>query len=295
MHNTANFVTRWLGCMNAPAWRSPIRLTTRRHAVATTPTQTWHTVIFAQARPGQFSAGDVELVSRRFPLAHYVALLGSLCEGETRSGHPWPGVVRVYWHQFLARCESELRVSLFPTSWQLPRTASDVERTESVFERPQDPASGMIVVFTRNASLFDALSAACQTIGYSCVWCSNQRRRNFHGAVAAIWDGETQGQIDFLQLSRITAELPEVPVIALLGFPRHDQVLQAQAHGARAVVSSPFLLPDLWNAIRAVRGERIEDEGNAWRFRLIRVFVCDMHAGGDVRKRLTGATRMRAY
>ena len=211
----------------------------------------WHTLIFAQARPGRFSTRDIERVSRAFPLAHYVALLGSLCEGEMRRGGAWPGVVRVYWHQFLARCRSELKVSLRPTSWQLPRTASEVERTETLLASAPAPSTGLVVIFTRDATLFDALSFACQGAGYSTVWCSNDRHRTFQGAVAAVWDGVTQGRIDFPQLGRITTQMANCPVIALLAFPRYDQVEQAREQGARAVVSTPFMLPDLWTALRA--------------------------------------------
>ncbi len=211
----------------------------------------WHTIIFVQARPGQISATDVDCISRVFPLAHYVALLGSLCEGESRSGSPWPGVVRVYWHQFLARCQSELRIDLQPTTWQLPRTAAEVERVEALFDRPSSPMAGLVAIFTRSAAFYDGLSAACRTVGHSTVWCRNDRPRNFQGAVAAIWDGETQGQVDFAQLTRIVAALDQVPVIALLSFPRFDQVQQARACGAHAVLSSPLLLPDLWCTIRA--------------------------------------------
>jgi hypothetical protein len=211
----------------------------------------WHTVIFAQARPGQFSARDVERVSRAWPLAHYVALLGSLCEGETRSGTPWPGVARVYWHQFLARCESELRSGSPPGSWQLPRTASDAERTETMFAVAPDPRSGLIAVFTPDALLFDGLSLACRGVGYATVWCPNERRCSLRGAVAAIWDGTFQGRTDFGRLRRLPAQVAGVPVIALLAFPRHDQAREARKNGAAAIVSCPFMLPDLWNVIRA--------------------------------------------
>lgn len=210
----------------------------------------WHTVFFAQSRPGQLSAGDMERMARAFPLAHYVALLGSLCEGESRSSLSWLGMARVYWHQFPTRGRSELQPGPHPTSWQLPRTASDVERTEAVLARRLPKASGLIVVFTREALLFEALSAACRKVGYATTWCWNDRCHGFHGATAAIWDGTFQGRVDFEQLNRISTGLAAAPVIALLAFPRHDHVRRARENGASAVVSSPFMLPDLWNVLR---------------------------------------------
>ncbi len=60
----------------------------------------WHTIIIAQSRPGQFAQHDIDQLSRAMPLAHLVALLGSCCEGETRSGRS------------LARCGAGLLASV---------------------------------------------------------------------------------------------------------------------------------------------------------------------------------------
>ena len=57
-------------------------------------------ILLVASRPGRFSAAEVESLHRRAPLAKLVALLGSWCEGEVRSGHPWPGVTRIYAHQW---------------------------------------------------------------------------------------------------------------------------------------------------------------------------------------------------
>ncbi len=216
----------------------------------------WQTVVFAQSRPGLFAARDIDRVGRALPLTHFVALLGSLCEGETRSGQPWPGVVRVYWHQWGVRCASELDSALQLTSWQLPRTASEVERTELLLGRSVAQEQGLVAIYTRRASYFDALAIACRLAGYASVWSSACRRPNFQGAVAALWDAETLSDAEFQQLQQITSLLPDVPVIALLGFPRHNHVRAALARGASSVVSCPFLLPDLWTAIRDAASQR---------------------------------------
>src|SRR5262245_46214259 len=57
-------------------------------------------ILLVASRPGRFSAAEVEALHRRAPLARLVALLGTWCEGEVRSGHPWPGVNRIYAHQW---------------------------------------------------------------------------------------------------------------------------------------------------------------------------------------------------
>ncbi len=210
---------------------------------------TWHTVVFAQPRPGMFAPRDIDRMSRALPLAHFVALLGSLCEGETRSGQPWPGVVRVYWHQWPTRCATELRMGIEPTSWQLPRTSSEIERTQWMLQRGVPQGEGLVAIFTRQAVLFDALAAACRVAGYASVWCASDQRPIFQGASVALWDGATLDDADLQQLHRITTQLPQVPVIALIGFPRYDQLQRVRQCGAVSLVSCPFLLPDLWTAI----------------------------------------------
>jgi hypothetical protein len=211
--------------------------------------QPWHTIVFALARPGQIAPRDVRRISHQYPFTHYVALLGSLCEGTSSVGSPGPGVVRVYWHQFVYRCQTQLRGDKQSTSWQLPRTASEAERLETVLNSLPSRREGLVAVFTRSALLYDALASACRTVGYSTLWCAHDRRPGFQGGRAAIWDGTTQGQTDFGQLQRICSQQPQLPIIALLAFARHDQVTEARACGARSVLTSPFLLPDLWTAL----------------------------------------------
>jgi CheY-like chemotaxis protein len=64
-------------------------------------------IVLAQAFPGQFSHQAVDRLRRLAPLTRVLGLMGSWCEGEMRTGSPWPGAVRTYWHQWPARCEPE--------------------------------------------------------------------------------------------------------------------------------------------------------------------------------------------
>src|SRR3990172_3767230 len=65
-------------------------------------------IVVAAARSGLFSQRDITALLRRAPLARIVGLMGGWCEGELRTGQPWRGVTRVYWHQFVARLADEL-------------------------------------------------------------------------------------------------------------------------------------------------------------------------------------------
>jgi hypothetical protein len=212
----------------------------------------WHTIVVAQSRPGEFVQRDVDQLSRTMPLAQLIALLGSCCEGETRSGRPWPGVVRVYWHQFVARAATELRRDDTATSWQLPRTASDAERTDHALrDRPQ-PAEGLIAICTNQVVFFDALASACRVAGYSSVWTTSEHARSAQDAVALLWHGQLRADSEFQQLQRLTARSPRTPLIVLMGFPRYDHVQRATAAGAAAVLPIPLQLSDLWSTLRDV-------------------------------------------
>ena len=47
-------------------------------------------IVVAQAFPGQFSHQAIDRLRRLAPLARMVGLMGSWCEGEMRTGSPWP-------------------------------------------------------------------------------------------------------------------------------------------------------------------------------------------------------------
>ena len=93
-------------------------------------------IVIAQARPGEFTADQVDRLRRLSPLARVLGLLGSWCEGEVRTGHPWPGVVRVYWYDWLPwwkQALEKVRKGECP-AWGLPVTANDRDRLLQAFE-----------------------------------------------------------------------------------------------------------------------------------------------------------------
>jgi hypothetical protein len=93
-------------------------------------------ILCGECRPGQFPQAVVEAIVQAAPLTPLVGLLGSWCEGETRSGHPWKGVPRLYWYELLPELASGIRVSPVPgrprwPQWHLPRTATEADRALS--------------------------------------------------------------------------------------------------------------------------------------------------------------------
>jgi CheY-like chemotaxis protein len=205
-------------------------------------------IVIAQAFPGQFSHQDADRLRRLAPLGRIVRLLGSWCEGETRSGQPLPAAVRVYWHQWNARAGRELH-SLIQgqcPSWGLPVTATEEERLlQSIAQTPRH-RQGLIAIHARGSAMEDWLSSACRTCGYSTVQLRPPHYTRIEGATAAVFDASDLRGEELDQLRRLRDALGRTPVIALLDFPRIEDQRRALAAGATAVLSKPLYLDDLF-------------------------------------------------
>lgn len=213
-------------------------------------------VVIAQARPGRFSSDDVARLKRLAPLTRILGLLGSWCEGETRTGKPWPAVDRSFWYQWVPRFESALDrvVRGLCSEWGLPETASAAERTLWAAAEPLPRRTGTVVVSARSADTADAVGDVCRAAGFT-PWsapvgcdgrrCSVDGDARESGAVAAIWEGTQCEGHEAEQLARFGQELGGVPIVALLDFPRLEGHDRAVAAGAASVVGKPFQLGDL--------------------------------------------------
>ncbi len=204
-------------------------------------------IVLAQARPGQFPAKAVDRLRHLAPLARILVLLGSWCEGEMRTGDPSPGVIRIYWHEWLPRCARELAQLSdgLVSGWGLPVTANDEERLLAADDEEQ-PRSGLIAIRARQHAVHDWLSAACRRRGYSTAWLSPEGPDDPNDAVAAIFDGTDCDDSEAAQLEHLATSLGPTPVVALLDFPRIEDHHRAIAAGAAAVLSKPLLLDDLF-------------------------------------------------
>jgi len=218
-------------------------------------------IVIAQAFPRQFSHGDVDRLRRLAPLSRILGLLGSWCEGETRSGQPLPAAIRIYWHQWHARAGREFRrlIQGQCPSWGLPVTATEEERLlESAAQAPPR-GHGLVAIHARGFAMGDWLSEACRTCGYSTVWLRPPHYTQVEGAVAAIFDGSGLDGEELDQLRSLTNALGRRPVIALLDFPRIEDQRRAIAAGAAAVFSKPLNLDDLfWQLDEAVVGSQAD-------------------------------------
>jgi hypothetical protein len=211
-------------------------------------------IVVAQARSGEIRQREIESIRRRYPLAGIVVLLGSWSEGETRTGRPWPGVLRLYWYQFPSwwRRQLKLHRARRCPDWARPdATRLDIGSPMAADASSLDTQSrphGIIVLSTEYRETADALSDVLSRAGYATVWERAGRAAPFVcGATAGIWDG---GQLNDCESAELTAFCRRLardatPVIVLLDFPRQDRVKQARIAGAVTVLGKPWLNADL--------------------------------------------------
>lgn len=205
-------------------------------------------IVMAQAYPGEFSHQAIDRLRRLAPLGRVLGLLGSWCEGEMRSGHPWPAAVRVYWHQWNVRANRELRSLIAGQcpSWGLPITAGEEERLLQNTTRTLTRRRELIAIHAARFVMADWLSAACRMRGYSTVWLRPGHDARIEGAAGAIFDGSNLHAEELEQLGRFAQALKQTPIIALLDFPRREDQQRALAAGAAAVLAKPLSLEDLF-------------------------------------------------
>jgi len=214
----------------------------------------------AQRFPGEFSHAAVDRLRRAAPLARVIGLMGGWCEGEMRSGSPWPGTVRVYWHQWPARCRRELSrlAEGRCDSWALPPTAAEEERVLADAEEPQPRRGGTIAVAARLPASTAWLAEACRSRGHAVVRL-RPGRETFNESVssnlaAAVFDAPDLHDATFDELRQLIAALPGAPVIALLSFPRAADRDRALAAGAAVVLSKPVSLGEFFDELDRLGG-----------------------------------------
>lgn len=120
-------------------------------------------VVLVQPYPGCFLREEVEDFRQRFPLVRFVCLFGAWCEGESRSGRPLNGAVRLPWHQWPFQKGWQLAALADgqPGSWALPPTATQDEHLLARSSRSQHRLSGAVGI----ASLEQARALVAQQRG----------------------------------------------------------------------------------------------------------------------------------
>jgi CheY-like chemotaxis protein len=219
-------------------------------------------ILFAASRPGIMRVRDVERLRQCVPLAGMVALLGSWCEGEARTGRPVAGVLRCYWYDFPNwwRRQLAMRAAGSCPDWARPATADARDWPVNFSPQVHELSRGLIVLETTCWETGDVLSDLLRRDGYATVWVRpGGGSANVHGVAAGIWEGRQLDEPEVRRLSAFCQRLAKdgAPVIALADFPRRDRCEVAYQAGAANVMAKPWLNADLLATLEQLMQPRI--------------------------------------
>lgn len=209
-------------------------------------------IVLCATRPGQISQAQVEDFRRKCPLSGLLALVGPWCEGEPRSGRPWPGVTRIYWHQWQPRLQEEIG-QLFSADKRLPATASDADRllSRGVGEKRPGTPMRVGVVASRQTDV-QSLVLALSATGYLPVRLTRGEPLPVPRLDAVIVDAGRDLADAANMLAPIRLGLPMVPALLLANFLRPEEVASAHGLEKTAFLAKPLLLADLLGRLAAL-------------------------------------------
>lgn len=196
-----------------------------------------------QATPGEFSSETLEAMLLRWPLTRFITIAGSLCEGEPRTGRPWQGQTRLYWHEFPAWWSLQLaRLQVgAAAAWALPRTSreDDVVRHSARVGWPA--LQGLVGVVAND---FDAGGhlATLRDAGLNGCRLTLKTRREIAGLQLIVWDDDDPTHDWRSRLLAFHQLWPSVPMVVLLNFPRvaDRDWLEAEVKAPAMLLAKPF-------------------------------------------------------
>ena len=212
-------------------------------------------VLIFQSFSGERRESEVLEIKRRFPITPILAVLGSWCEGETRTGTPLLGVHNMLWYDFaaMAPLEFEAWKRGLPTVWSLPEGAlpDAMEmltrtRNRTIFENfERKPAkiwieSDDFEQFRLQRDIFHTLFD-CETFGRF-AGCEDAALTESDILVFDFPDFTPATQARF---SELKTRFPKARCVTFLEFPRWNEQRQIQSYGADAVFPKPFRIQDL--------------------------------------------------
>jgi hypothetical protein len=221
------------------------------HDTANVGPQLPEVIVVAQSRPGAFPPQAIERLRRSAPLAGVIALVGSWCEGETRSGRPAAGVSRLYWYEFPSWWRRQLVVR---AAGRCPEWARLDEFGLRIANCGLDLADARIAIETSSWEMAAALKGVLKSVGAESTWMQFGRPADLSDTTAGIWEG---GQLDDGEIERLAAFCATLaphhaPVLALLDFPRRHRCEAARRAGAAAVMGKPWLNVALVDTLRHI-------------------------------------------
>jgi len=228
-------------------------------------------VVLLEERPGELSRAEFDQLRAAAPLARVVSVLGSWCEGEYRSGHPWPAAVRVYWHQFPGWFRHELSAIERGecSALCLPITATEEERllqsrATTMLEPTDRSTQQCVAIYSIRREMRDLLADICQTASLRILPLPVGEGRGEGSPdidppsvplqpkiTIAIWDLATVESPEIAAFAAAAATAPHARWIVLAGFLREETHAELLRCGASEMVSKPLVVDHLRAALLA--------------------------------------------
>lgn len=206
--------------------------------------------VIALGRPGRFSVSDVEALHAHAPMTPAVALVGALCDGETRSGKPWAGIPRIAWHGWQGAFEQLWGDRPQRRSLWLPRLASDLERLLAQPPLAKSASRSLLLIHSQDYTLAQSLVSIADQQGWRALHVHEHQIMSHDVADAWIWDlSPANDESAALALTR--AAHPLARWILLKAFPRPEPTGILSPGRPAIIIGKPFSLPDLFLALAA--------------------------------------------
>lgn len=206
------------------------------------------TIIFRQDHPGTWSRETIETWRKQFPLARLCVAYGNWSEGEMRTGQPLPGVERIRLIELPAWLETLADQS------RLPATASITEQIEAA-SIPSQIAERLAGIRTAIvASVYETREALTSLVGSLGLALPPEGE----SIELVLWsDGDLHLQQGQASLAKTRDQFPSAAIVAMVHFPRPQEVELAESYGVAEVVALPVLARNLAGAIvRALDNSR---------------------------------------
>ncbi len=206
-------------------------------------------VLIAQSHRGAIYQADVDRIRQWWPEIPLLVLLGSWCEGESRSGAPLLGVTRVYWHQWQGQFKQLQQ-------WVNPSTDAALTGVESqqlavAESKPKHDLQVQVAVSALSHAQFEMVEDAMELLGLQAIWAEKSiwQAEESNSVSAVCLDCESLTENLTNRLIFLRKQFPDQPIFLLMGFPRKHEVQSLKSYWhVSAVISKPIDLTSLASA-----------------------------------------------
>lgn len=213
----------------------------------------------ANAWPGAWNAAELEKVSRQWPLARWIELVGAWSQGAARTAPGWSG-----WQQIPAGEMEYAIAGILEGSSPLPRTATREERLMSCPPKLLRQGTRIGVLSRQRNQLLPIMelleSLGCLAVGHwqqaTELELSDEDSWREFSPAALVVNLSTDFEAALPWLLSIRERWPQVPLVLLADVPRVQELELARAHQLGPLLGKPVDATRLANALQSVLSNR---------------------------------------